>query len=1772
MNVSLQELFKKYDKNNSGVLVTDLGLLLKDCGIRATTEQRDALFMLMVKDDSGRVSASEFSLWWTRMQLLCGTSIDKATAILKIIHYIATLVWDEESTNGWLERDRFDVVYQKFYDRYHKAWKIYMKGQSMIPPEQAAAKFNISTYGTWHVSQFADKLPLEKMTQMEWMINRVKVPHKNSIMLQPLRKRYVDEEEEAEKEAEMQRKEETIINLLESVQKLELENTNLKEQRKSYEKVVQQITTELSDARKELDLMRKRSGSTEFQQKELQKQCAELEREIQTKEKALEDHQKELSRLSIKTMSNKDIIASLEKQLKESNALIGQLRKSNIWIQMQNVKQAELEKLKGKFDKKVEDLKKNHLVELSKVSNESEQKYQEDTDKLKQVFEEEKNNIENELRDRLLGLQEKYDRLQDRYNSLKKDMQEQSVNSQRIQEQLRENIEYLEDQRTKMKEGVDRLEKEHLHDLNTLNNKLSAALDENNNLQDRIESMEDAIELLESNKHHLEKLIDQKEDAFKEQQQLYQETLDKLEELQSQLENSTEQSKADLEAAASAQEQALSNLKDTIDKHWEDKMGKELERLRSHLQANTDTDKLQLIEEAKKLRNELEENLNQVIDRLNETIREKDTQIHAKEDELNRLLGQITELKNELDLGKRLNNLAEQEKQELLQQITNAASDRDDLLRQLEELRKQYDALMYEYQMSLQTIEDLKRELQSLKQQAEDDKKQTDEIVDELTQKLQATNRRNEELDAEAHILQSNIQQLQENADRTNTDYKQEIDRLTKQNEDLESVQHGLKDYIQKLTSDIADLERKIKQKKDKNQDLTNELRSKSNEYIQAQEQIKQLQETIDNLNREKDAIIAKVRSDLRDAEIDKEEALIVLKANTEKEWEEKLLKEIDQLNLKMKENFDGEVTKLTNDLNEHAEQRKFASETELQQKHATEMDELLNKIVLMQSERDGLQSQLLGVELERDSLHKQLDQSSSVIDELTKTLEDSHGELGKQLAQVHDELNEKDREIDEAKQKMKNMDILIDSLISESQVEKDNFTKNIQKLNSEWEQKLQNHLNDQYDQVMSQVEQERDQLEQQVKSKTDKERNITEQLNKVELDQVHQTIQKLKQENEEKDNRIEQLTKNSIQEVEPGYNESLEQKEKDIQQLKLDFEDEKKQLDTQYQIQLDHYRNELNRFRQLAEKDLEIISLTKNKEFDNESSRLLNSYIDNLKTLQDENEDLKRKIAEQDMVISTMALKQKAQEQILEEQSQSISYPVFEQITYPTSYQAVNNVPLSIAQAPSVTKEVRKREHVPSEHAISRRIYDHSGYDLAFNTHLAYYSTFEGTPTIVCFAGTPTLTDIHTFQKFTLEDYTWEKTYIQSNQFPQVHTLSPHRSVYNAKHHSIVIVSDAYTLRTGSEVWEYSLQNNTWKALPPLPFTPDHFFSCTYRSMANTMIVVAGNFGQDVPQYILFEYSFVNKEWQEVRVDPSVSDVPEASRGIAVVYRENDDTVFLIGGELWDNSQGIWKRADDAVWSFSFGSRRWERYETTGTMPIQIAAHGATLIYDRYIAVYGGARHKVGSNRQWKTMQNKYCYVLDLYNGTWKKISLKEDHIGPRTRPNMFFREEDGLLYIVGGNTTADGSVSNDIHCVELAIAPNESLVETPVKPPRLSTASPIYSFPSTPRSRSPQLSRTPTSSQASSPSKRSRLDELSLKTFSSPGDISRSKARPIRNLEVNSPRIGSSRVEKDIQEYSRARNKRESANSPLVTLDVTIANQTPLRVSLSETPKRYL
>ena len=144
------------------------------------------------------------------------------------------------------------------------------------------------------------------------------------------------------------------------------------------------------------------------------------------------------------------------------------------------------------------------------------------------------------------------------------------------------------------------------------------------------------------------------------------------------------------------------------------------------------------------------------------------------------------------------------------------------------------------------------------------------------------------------------------------------------------------------------------------------------------------------------------------------------------------------------------------------------------------------------------------------------------------------------------------------------------------------------------------------------------------------------------------------------------------------------------------------------------------------------------------------------------------------------------------------------------------------------------------------------------------------------------------------------------------------------------------------------------------------------------------------------YELDLLTWEWTKLKPE---NNLPSARDSHTAVLIEND--VYIFGGS------GSTIKQNDEFHKFNINTRSWKRIAAEGTQPRGRESHTATVLYGKYMVIYGGLESHQDA------VTNTYVY--DLEKQKWSLVIRKA---GPRPKP----RDSHGAcciqdyVYIFGG------------------------------------------------------------------------------------------------------------------------------------------------------------
>lgn len=770
-------------------------------------------------------------------------------------------------------------------------------------------------------------------------------------------------------------KEEQISKIINTKQLVEKENMNLKSEldrrHKKYESDLIELNQKLESRNNEIKAYQTEAESNKLNFNAFKTKHAHCEEEIKKHLKRIEQLQQGASQSE-----------------SEDKKLIQQLR-----TELSNLEQKSL------TFKKERDEKKDELVKLTKTYQELLNKYNQESVQHKSLSDE----YDNFKRQQGQNVRELEEKLKISENKLR--ITEEKLNEAlRLKQQFENttNIQ-IQDYNKKIKELSDKI--------NSLNNQLKTANEgniENTKLRDNIKELMAKLENILNDKDKITKeyydfkkysegqinqlktdktLCQDSKKSLLDEQQILKDNIKSLSEQLNEQNNKKEILNKEYKKDKEYYEKNISVLKQRM-KDVED----ERERLYngySKLKANrseNDEHVVQLKEKIESLTNE--------IDGRNEVIK-------SEEDKMTQLISDnTTKINNLNDHIKILNEQLETQKRECNQKITGASNDKDELRKQLENVKsllsqeqQKYNTANKEVQKlnndirnmtsRLMEIDQLKQEKNKLLEEIEELKRQLDKLqkaANDCFEKIKIIERDSsatiQQKQSEINKLQSQIQQYASQTGKVQS----QLNTLTHEHSKLNQL---LKDNEYNMNSEKDQLINKINLLTSKNSDYEMKLNESHSNIVVLNREIEKLNNQLSSTTGNKTELMKKI------------EELNVIISNLEYENDE-LIKEQKKLIELNKIKYDEDTTKLINDF----EIRIRESDDE-KQKLFQQVKILENKLSSSGSELDKIKNQLLMKQKDLDlidgkikKLKYDIDTKETKIQDLTSKLTFSEKEL----------------------------------------------------------------------------------------------------------------------------------------------------------------------------------------------------------------------------------------------------------------------------------------------------------------------------------------------------------------------------------------------------------------------------------------------------------------------------------------------------------------------------------------------------------------------------------------------------------------------------------------------------------------------------------------------------------------------------------------------------------------------------------------------------------
>ena len=187
------------------------------------------------------------------------------------------------------------------------------------------------------------------------------------------------------------------------------------------------------------------------------------------------------------------------------------------------------------------------------------------------------------------------------------------------------------------------------------------------------------------------------------------------------------------------------------------------------------------------------------------------------------------------------------------------------------------------------------------------------------------------------------------------------------------------------------------------------------------------------------------------------------------------------------------------------------------------------------------------------------------------------------------------------------------------------------------------------------------------------------------------------------------------------------------------------------------------------------------------------------------------------------------------------------------------------------------------------------------------------------------------------------------------------------------------------------------------------------------TMIIFGGRHLQRSLSNI-YSLDFTTLTW--TKIEPN--NIPPQARDShsAVLYKNTDMIIF--GGN------GSTGKLND-LWNFNFNDKKWSKILVEGLVPCARDGHLSSLIYNKYMIIYGGLNEKDEVTND--------IYLFDISNKKW--IECEIEGVFPQNIDGQSCCLVGDKLYLFGGQGPGDDEYSNDLFTLEFDI--DESFVNRP-------------------------------------------------------------------------------------------------------------------------------
>lgn len=225
-----------------------------------------------------------------------------------------------------------------------------------------------------------------------------------------------------------------------------------------------------------------------------------------------------------------------------------------------------------------------------------------------------------------------------------------------------------------------------------------------------------------------------------------------------------------------------------------------------------------------------------------------------------------------------------------------------------------------------------------------------------------------------------------------------------------------------------------------------------------------------------------------------------------------------------------------------------------------------------------------------------------------------------------------------------------------------------------------------------------------------------------------------------------------------------------------------------------------------------------------------------------------------------------------------------------------------------------------------------------------------------------------------------------------------------DSKNHRIIMVGENIAVSNQSEIWEFSLQDYTWKFLAYLNqgsymVTEDLF----YNSITNQVIIIAYEINTiDLLTYILNE----DNEITQVDVFPSITYMLWTE----YLFIEKYNYLFTFGGR--DISYTLY----NTTRIFDFDKNEWIQVETS-TIPTKRGYH--SIIYDPIndqIILFGGIAGDGRINSSsYIDLEDTWVFDFETFSWTEKTVFLSPDS---RLQAGMVYDSTNNMVLLFGGSS----------------------------------------------------------------------------------------------------------------------------------------------------------